>query len=217
MNELTNKKIAALRVDYSLKEFDETHVLADPIKQFSVWFQEALEANVNEPNAMTLATVKQDNTPSARVVLLKGFNDAGFTFFTNYNSHKGQQIIQNPNVALVFCWLELQRQVRIEGKVSKISKQESDDYFYSRPLSSQIGAIASPQSTVIEGRHVLEQIYSAVENKLHEKAPERPEHWGGFKVEPTLIEFWQGRSSRLHDRFEFVRNGNDWRHNRLAP
>jgi pyridoxamine 5'-phosphate oxidase len=217
MNELTNKKIAALRVDYRLKEFDETHVLADPIKQFSAWFQEALEADVNEPNAMTLATVKQDNTPSARVVLLKGFNESGFSFFTNYNSHKGQQIIQNPNVALVFCWLELQRQVRIEGKVSKLSKQESDDYFYSRPLSSQIGAIASPQSTVIEGRHVLEQIYSAVENKLHEKAPERPGHWGGFKVEPTLIEFWQGRSSRLHDRFEFVKSGNGWKYNRLAP
>jgi len=217
MNELTNKKIAALRVDYSLKEFDETHVLADPIKQFSVWFQEALEADVNEPNAMTLATIKQDNTPSARVVLLKGFDESGFSFFTNYNSHKGQQIIYNPNVALVFCWLELQRQVRIEGKVSKLSKQESDDYFYSRPLSSQIGAIASPQSTVIEGRHVLEQIYTAVENKLHDKAPERPEHWGGFKVEPTLIEFWQGRSSRLHDRFEFVRSGNSWKYNRLAP
>jgi pyridoxamine 5'-phosphate oxidase len=217
MNELTNKKIAALRVDYSLKEFDETHVLADPIKQFSAWFQEALETDVNEPNAMTLATVKQDNTPSARVVLLKGFSESGFSFFTNYNSHKGQQLLHNPNVALVFCWLELQRQVRIEGKVSKLSKEESDDYFYSRPLSSQIGAIASPQSTVIEGRHVLEQIYNAVENKLNEKAPERPEHWGGFKVEPTLIEFWQGRSSRLHDRFEFVRNENGWKYNRLAP
>lgn len=120
-------------------------------------------------------------------------------------------------MALVFCWLELQRQVRIEGKVSKLSKQESDDYFYSRPLSSQIGAIASPQSTVIEGRHILEQIYTEVENNLHKKAPERPEHWGGFKVEPTLIEFWQGRSSRLHDRFEFLRSENGWIFNRLAP
>ncbi len=217
MNELTNKKISALRVDYSLKEFDETHVLSDPIKQFSVWFKEALEANVNEPNAMTIATVKPDNTPSARVVLLKGYSELGFSFFTNYNSHKGQQLIQNPNVALVFCWLELQRQVRIEGKVSKLSKQENDEYFYSRPLGSQIGAIASPQSQIIAGRHVLEQNYSVVESELHEKEPERPEHWGGFVVEPTLIEFWQGRSSRLHDRFEFTKFDNGWKHNRLAP
>jgi pyridoxamine 5'-phosphate oxidase len=217
MNELSNNKIAALRVDYSLKEFDETHVLADPLKQFSVWFKEALEANVNEPNAMTLATVKPDNTPSARVVLLKGFSELGFSFFTNYNSHKGKQLIQNPNVALVFCWLELQRQVRIEGRVIKLSKQENDEYFYSRPLGSQIGAIASPQSEVIAGRHVLEQNYSVVENELHEKEPERPDHWGGFLVVPTLIEFWQGRSSRLHDRFEFKKTENTWKRERLAP
>jgi pyridoxamine 5'-phosphate oxidase len=217
MNELSNNKIAALRVDYSLKEFDETHVLADPLKQFSVWFKEALEANVNEPNAMTLATVKPDNTPSARVVLLKGFSELGFSFFTNYNSHKGKQLIQNPNVALVFCWLELQRQVRIEGRVIKLSKQENDEYFYSRPLGSQIGAIASPQSEVIAGRHILEQNYSVVENELHEKEPERPDHWGGFLVVPTLIEFWQGRSSRLHDRFEFKKTENTWKRERLAP
>jgi pyridoxamine 5'-phosphate oxidase len=217
MNELSNNKIAALRVDYSLKEFDETHVLADPLKQFSVWFKEALEANVNEPNAMTLATVKPDNTPSARIVLLKGFSELGFSFFTNYNSHKGKQLIQNPNVALVFCWLELQRQVRIEGRVIKLSKQENDEYFYSRPLGSQIGAIASPQSEVIAGRHVLEQNYSVVENELHEKEPERPDHWGGFLVIPTLIEFWQGRSSRLHDRFEFKKTENTWKRERLAP
>jgi pyridoxamine 5'-phosphate oxidase len=217
MNELSNKQIAALRVDYSLKEFDETHVLQDPIKQFAIWFKEALDANVNEPNAMTLATVKPDNTPSARIVLLKGFSDAGFSFFTNYNSHKGEQLTQNPNVALVFCWLELQRQVRIEGKVTKLSKKENDEYFYSRPLSSQIGAIASPQSEVIAGRHILEQNYALVERELHKKEPERPEHWGGFIVEPKLIEFWQGRNSRLHDRFEFTKKQNEWKYKRLAP
>lgn len=217
MNELSAEKIAAMRVDYSLKVFDETHVLANPIEQFKTWFTEAVNANVNEPNAMTLATVKPNYTPSARIVLLKGFNDTGFSFFTNYDSHKGEQLSLNNNVALVFCWLELQRQVRIEGTVSKLSDKENDEYFYSRPIGSQIGAIASPQSKVIAGRHILEQNYSLVESELHLKEPERPANWGGYIVKPSLIEFWQGRSSRLHDRFEFIKTGNSWTKNRLAP
>ena len=217
MNELSAEKIAAMRVDYSLKVFDETHVLANPIEQFKTWFAEAVNANVNEPNAMTLATVKPNHTPSARIVLLKGFSEKGFTFFTNYDSHKGEQLSLNNHVALVFCWLELQRQVRIEGTVSKLSDKENDEYFYSRPLGSQIGAIASPQSKVIAGRHILEQNYNLVESELHLKEPERPLNWGGYLVEPTLIEFWQGRSSRLHDRFEFIKTGDIWAKNRLAP
>jgi pyridoxamine 5'-phosphate oxidase len=217
MKLLTNEEIAMLRVDYTLKKFDETDVLSDPIKQFEVWFNEAATAQVNEPNAMTLASVKADGSPSARIVLLKGFNEQGFTFFTNYKSHKGDQLLQNPKVALVFCWLELQRQVRIEGIAHKISDSENDAYFYSRPLGSQIGAVVSPQSQVIAGREVLEQDYHAVEQQVGVNPIKRPDHWGGYIVEPTLVEFWQGRSSRLHDRFEFIRNEQTWIRNRLAP
>lgn len=217
MSELTSKQIASLRVDYSLKEFDETHVLADPFKQFEVWFKEALAAAVNEPNAMTLATVKANGKPSARIVLLKGFSSEGFSFFTNYNSHKGADMAHSPYVALVFCWLELQRQVRIEGSITKLSDKENDEYFYSRPLGSQIGAIASPQSTVIPGRHILEQNFKLIEQELQGKEPERPSHWGGYLVKPTLIEFWQGRQSRLHDRFEFTLQDGGWHKQRLAP
>lgn len=217
MSELTSKQIAALRVDYSLKEFDETHVQQDPFLQFETWFKEALEAAVNEPNAMTLATVKPDGTPSARIVLLKGFSKEGFSFFTNYNSHKGAEMGQNPHVALVFCWLELQRQVRIEGTIKRLTDKENDEYFYSRPLSSQIGAIASPQSSAIAGRHILEQNFRLIEQELQGKEPERPPHWGGYLVIPSMIEFWQGRQSRLHDRFEFRKTANGWVKQRLAP
>lgn len=217
MKELNSAQIAAMRVDYSLKVFDETHVLSNPFEQFSSWFKEAIDAQVNEPNAMTLATVKPNGTPSARIVLLKGFDERGFTFFTNYNSHKGEQLALNTHVAIVFCWLELQRQVRIEGRVSKLTDKENDEYFYSRPLGSQIGAMASPQSQVITGRHILEQNYQLIENELANKEPERPKHWGGYLVKPHLMEFWQGRSSRLHDRFEFVTTENGWQHHRLAP
>ncbi len=217
MNELTNQKIAALRVDYSLKVFDESQVLDNPILQFKLWMQEAIEAEANEPNAMTIATIKPDGTPSARVVLLKGITETGFTFFTNYDSHKGQQLTGNPNIAVVFCWLELQRQVRIEGTVTKLSDTENDAYFYSRPIGSQIGAIASPQSQIIPNRMVLEQNFETVKNNLPNQKLQRPENWGGFFIEPNLIEFWQGRSSRLHDRFEFKKTANSWKRNRLAP
>lgn len=217
MNELTNQKIAALRVDYCLKAFDESEVLENPMLQFEHWIKEAIEAEVNEPNAMTIATVNPNGTPSARVVLLKGFTQNGFTFFTNYDSHKGQQLIGNPNIAVVFCWLELQRQVRIEGTVTKLSNQENDEYFYSRPLDSQIGALASPQSKIIPSRMVLEQNFEKVKNNLSNQKIMRPENWGGFFINPNKVEFWQGRSSRLHDRFEFTKDGSNWKHNRLAP
>ncbi|MES2689522.1 MAG: pyridoxamine 5'-phosphate oxidase [Bacteroidota bacterium] len=217
MKSLTNEEITMLRVDYTLKEFDEKDVADNPIEQFRTWFTEAVDAHVNEPNAMTLATVKKNNTPSARIVLLKGFSDKGFTFFTNYDSHKGEQISANPNVALVFCWLELQRQVRIEGVISKISEKESDAYFHSRPLGSQIGAIASPQSRIIISREVLEKEYKVLEKKLEHTQIQRPANWGGYVVKPKLVEFWQGRTSRLHDRLEFKLNEDTWVRNRLAP
>lgn len=214
---IQSNQIANLRVDYSLKSFDEKDVKSDPFEQFSIWMEEAIEAEVNEPNAMTLATVKEDGTPSARIVLLKGFDDRGFTFFTNYQSAKGQDLARNNNVALVFCWFELQRQVRIEGVATKISEAESDAYFHSRPLGSKIGAHASPQSSVLSGREELEKAYSHFETLFSKEPVMRPEHWGGFVVNPHKIEFWQGRSSRLHDRFLFNLHENNWLVSRLAP
>lgn len=217
MKSLTNEEIASLRVDYQLKKFDESEVLDNPLDQFKNWFEEALSANVNEPNAMTLATVKPGGKPSARIVLLKGVNEDGFTFFTNYTSHKGEQLGENPHVALVFCWLELQRQVRIEGVAYPLPADENDRYFYSRPLGSQIGAIVSPQSQVIANREVLETAYDRLERNADQELIKRPAHWGGYLVKPQLMEFWQGRSSRLHDRIEFVLNEDRWIRNRLAP
>lgn len=214
---IQSNQIASLRVDYSLKSFDEKDVKSNPFEQFAIWMEEAIEAKVNEPNAMTLATVKADGTPSARIVLLKGFDERGFTFFTNYQSSKGQELNQNNNVALVFCWLELQRQVRIEGVATKISEAESDAYFHSRPLGSKIGAHASPQSSLISGREELENAYSHFEALFAKEPIMRPQHWGGFIVNPRKIEFWQGRSSRLHDRFCFSLHKNSWLVSRLAP
>jgi pyridoxamine 5'-phosphate oxidase len=166
---------------------------------------------------MTLATVKSNGTPSARIVLLKGMNDAGFSFFTNYDSHKGAQLSHNNAVALVFCWLELQRQVRIEGVVEKLSTLESDHYFDSRPRASQIGAHTSNQSATIANRTALEVEYTTIENRYLNKKIPRPENWGGYLVKPNLIEFWQGRQSRLHDRLVFERHSDSWKIDRLAP
>lgn len=209
--------IANLRVDYSLQSFDEKDLLSNPFDQFGKWMEEAITAKVNEPNAMTLATVKSDGSPSARIVLLKGFDERGFTFFTNYESNKGQEMNTNNKVALVFCWLELQRQVRVEGTVCKISPEESDQYFHSRPFGSQIGAHASPQSSVIHSREELERQYAHFEELFSKEPIMRPEHWGGLLVNPHKIEFWQGRSSRLHDRFLFSKHENHWLSQRLAP
>ncbi|MES2561012.1 MAG: pyridoxamine 5'-phosphate oxidase [Bacteroidota bacterium] len=209
--------IANLRVDYSLQSFDEKDLKNNPFDQFAQWMEDAIKAEVNEPNAMTLATVKEDGSPAARIVLLKGFDERGFTFYTNYDSNKGQEIQSNHKVALVFCWLELQRQVRVEGIATRVSAAESDAYFKSRPYGSQVGAHASPQSTSLQSRAELENMYAHFEKLFKEEPIMRPEHWGGFIINPHKIEFWQGRTSRLHDRFLFTKQGNNWDSQRLAP
>jgi pyridoxamine 5'-phosphate oxidase len=215
--ESSNINIAAIRKDYTLKSFSESDLLKNPFEQFRVWFTEAIHAEVNEPNAMTLATVKPDGSPSARIVLLKGLEDDCFVFFTNYSSNKGQQIGVNNKVALVFFWPELERQVRIEGIAEKLEEYKSDDYFKSRPMSSQIGAHASPQSLEIENRQYLEDLVVKMEELFSEQPIVRPNFWGGFKVIANSFEFWQGRSSRLHDRFIFRKSNNEWLRKRLAP
>jgi len=209
--------IAALRNEYSLQSLDVDHVTDNPIDQFTTWFAEALESKVIEPNAMTLATVNKDHKPAARVLLLKGV-DHGFLFFTNYNSRKGQEISQNPFAAMTFFWPELERQVRIEGKLGKLTDLESDEYFYSRPVGSQIGALTSPQSQEIPDREFLERKLSEVEELAQKESIKRPDHWGGYRLVPNLVEFWQGRPSRLHDRlqYELDETGN-WQIKRLAP
>lgn len=214
---LSNTELSALRVNYTLKRFSEKDVIPNPFKQFENWLDEAIQSSVNEPNAMVLATVKEDFSPSARVVLLKGFNQEGFVFYTNYESNKSIQMGRNNQVALVFCWLELQRQVRIEGTVSRVSDEESDLYFHSRPLSSQIGAHASPQSKPVESRAELERKYKEFEELFSKQPIIRPKHWGGFIVKPHTFEFWQGRESRMHDRFLYSQVDLNWDIKRLAP
>jgi pyridoxamine 5'-phosphate oxidase len=212
-------KIADLRQDYLLKSLDVSDVNANPFSQFETWFNEALKSEILEPNAMTLATVSSEGKPSARVVLLKGLETDGFVFYTNYDSRKGQNMGQNPHVALCFNWLDLQRQVRIEGIVSKVSDEISTEYFNSRPKSSRIGAWSSPQSQIVKNRAFLEENYKELTKKYEntEGVP-RPENWGGYIVKPTLIEFWQGRSSRLHDRVVYEKTeGGAWKIERLAP
>jgi len=209
--------LAQLRRDYKQAELLENSIHADPLQQFKDWFQEALEAEVLEPNAMCLSTVL-DQKPHSRVVLLKGLESNGFVFFTNYDSHKGQQLLQNPNVALNFLWLELERQVRINGKATPISAQDSDAYFYSRPFESQVGAIVSQQSHVLASREELEQAMSLALQTYSPETIKRPEHWGGYLVVPESIEFWQGRSSRLHDRLHYeLQADQSWKISRLSP
>lgn len=215
--ETSNINIAAIRKDYTLKNFSENDLLKNPFEQFRIWFTEAIHAEVNEPNAMTLATVKPDGSPTARIVLLKGLEDDCFVFFTNYSSNKGQQIGVNNKVALVFFWPELERQVRIEGVAEKLEEYKSDEYFKSRPVASQIGAHASPQSQEIENRQYLEDLVAKMGDLFAEKPIIRPNFWGGFKVIAHSFEFWQGRSSRLHDRFIFRKSNNEWVAKRLAP
>lgn len=212
-----NKTLENLRIDYQSASLDLTNCEKDPLKQFDKWLHESLNAECDEPNAFILSTVKNDQ-PRSRVLLLKGIHDEQFVFYTNYKSSKGTELDQNSKVAMTFLWLPLQRQVRIEGVVNKVSSDVSDDYFQKRPRGSQLGAIASPQSQRVESREVLEKMFSETEAKYEnvEIIP-RPEHWGGYGVTPTLIEFWQGRNNRMHDRICFIRNGNAWELQRLAP
>jgi pyridoxamine 5'-phosphate oxidase len=213
-----DEKIAEIRKEYSHKTLAETEIESDPIKQFNIWWQDALEAKITEVNAMTLATASSDGMPSARTVLLKGFSERGFVFFTNYNSFKGQQLTENPKACLVFFWKELERQVRITGIVQKTSSEENDAYFLSRPKASQVAAIVSPQSQVIENRQWLDDHYENLIKQLQETSVERPRHWGGYIVRPVIIEFWQGRPGRLHDRIQYtILEDGSWKIERLAP
>ena len=210
--------IAGIRKNYSQNSFTEQLADKDPIKQFDTWWKQAVEAKIDEVNAMTLATASADGLPSARIVLLKEFSDKGFVFYTNYNSFKGKQLEENPKACLVFFWKEVERQVRITGIVQKVSDQDSELYFHSRPAGSQIGATVSPQSSVIESREWLENKFSSLEKELKGGQVSRPENWGGYLVKPVVIEFWQGRPSRLHDRLEYTLQENgSWKIERLAP
>lgn len=210
--------IADIRKDYRLQSLSEQDAAPDAMSQFAKWWNEALTSEITEPNAMTLATSSSDGLPSARIVLLKGYDERGFTFYTNYNSFKAIQLQENPRACLVFFWKELERQVRIIGLVEKVTAQESDAYFDSRPEGSRIGAMASPQSQVIEGREWLEQKVSETANELAGKDIVRPPHWGGYRLQPAIIEFWQGRPNRLHDRLQYTLQENgSWKIERLAP
>ena len=219
-------KLSDLRQDYQMKSLDIDDVDVNPFVQFETWFAEALKSEILEPNAMTLATATLDGKPSARIVLLKGvefhhadYQAGGFVFYTNYQSKKGIEMHENPHVALCFNWLDLQRQVRIEGTVNKIADEISTEYFNSRPKSSRIGALASPQSQVVPHRLFLEKKFQELAEKYADtEGVPRPHNWGGYIVKPTLIEFWQGRRSRLHDRICYIRQANtEWKIERLAP
>jgi pyridoxamine 5'-phosphate oxidase len=210
--------IAHLRLHYAQGSLTESDVAPDPLNQFRLWLDQAMSAELREPYAMTLATATPDGAPSARVVLLRGFDERGFAFYTNYDSRKGDDLAANPRAALVFYWAELERQVRIEGPVSKVTDAESDAYFQARPRGHRLGAWVSEQSRVIAGRAELEQELAAVEARYPDEDVPRPPHWGGYRVVPSQVEFWQGRPNRLHDRLRYrTAEGGGWIVERLAP
>ena len=209
--------LADLRRDYTLHGLTEADAGDDPLALFSHWFDAAVSAGLPEPNAFTLATATPAGKPSARVVLLKHLDGRGFTFFTNYQSRKGTELAANPHAAMVFLWDELERQVRIEGVAETVTAEESEAYFRSRPLGSRLGAWASPQSEVIPDREHLERLLTQTADRFPDADPDRPPHWGGYRIVPEVVEFWQGRPSRLHDRIRFTRTPNGWAKQRLAP
>lgn len=209
--------IAGMRRSYTLAGFSERDAHASPFVQFRLWFEEAKSANILEPNAMTLATTSADGTPEARIVLLKEMDERGFVFYTNYESTKAQSIAANPSVALLFFWGELERQVRITGKVEKVSREESDAYFQMRPRESRIGAWASKQSSILESREKLEERFAQLTEEFEGKDIPLPPFWGGYRVIPETLEFWQGRIGRLHDRVVYQRSDTVWSVVRLSP
>jgi pyridoxamine 5'-phosphate oxidase len=211
-------RIADMRKIYAKKKLAENKADPNPYKQFSKWWKQAVKAEIEEVNAMTLATASSDGMPSARVVLLKDFSEKGFSFFTNYNSYKGRQLAENPKACLVFFWKELERQIRITGLIKKLSEEANDEYFYSRPVESQLGALTSPQSQVIVNRDWLDAKFKQLKKEYKGKVITRPPHWGGYTVKPVIFEFWQGRPGRLHDRIQYTlaENGS-WKMERLAP
>lgn len=212
-----NKDVAKLRRDYTRAGLSEEDLAGSPVEQFRIWLDDAFAAELNEPYAMTLATATGDGTPSARVVLLRGYDERGFVFYTNYDGRKGEELGANPKAALVFYWAELERQVRVEGDVVRVSEMESDEYFSSRPRGSRIGAWASEQSRGLESRAALEEKVREIEERYPDEVP-RPPFWGGYRVVPILVEFWQGRESRLHDRLVYERGGGEgWIVHRLQP
>ncbi len=214
---MDKKDYTSLRQEYAGMPLLEEHAKPDPLLQFSQWFEQAVSAGLPEPNAMTLATISQRGTPTARVVLLKELDKKGFIFYTNYASNKGKELLNHPHAALVFLWLELQRQVRVEGQVHRISDSESDNYFASRPRDSQLGAIASPQSDEIPSKAYLAERFALLRNENEGRPVKRPEHWGGFRLVPARMEFWQGQPGRLHDRLLYINQGFTWQIKRLAP
>jgi pyridoxamine 5'-phosphate oxidase len=206
-----------LRVDYGREPLDERAMHADPLEQFRVWFGEAVAAGIPEPNAMTLGTAEAGGRVSCRTVLLKGFDGRGFVFYTNHGSRKGRQLAANPRAALLFAWLTLERQVEIEGRVERVSEEESEEYFQSRPFGSRLGAWVSEQSSVIASREVLTARFAELKAKFADGNMPKPDFWGGYRVVPESVEFWQGGHDRLHDRFLYEKRGEVWQRVRLAP
>lgn len=215
--ETDNKSLAEIRRDYAREELIESEIADDPVDQFSYWFEQVMASELLDPNAMTLSTATPEGRPSSRIVLLKGFDEAGFRFYTNYGSRKGKELEQNPNAALCFFWPQLERQVRIEGSVERLSREDSEDYFRRRPRLSQLGAWASRQSTKAESRDELEARFSEIKSRFKDEEVPLPDFWGGYILKPERIEFWQGRTGRMHDRICYQKREDDWETFRLYP